>query len=223
MSNTVLSGSAQTQPPHVRRSKSLAAVVLAVWLVVVTLLGAGEAFVTPAGTPPLLILIGAVAPVVVFLAGLRISSSLREFVLAADLRFMMAVQAWRFAGLGFLALYTYGVLPGSFAWPAGLGDIAIALTAPWMLSRLIRQPGFAAGRTFVAWNVLGILDLIVAIGTGALASFLATGVPGEVSTTPMAQLPLVLIPAYLVPIFVMLHVGALLQARGLNKNQGARA
>jgi hypothetical protein len=29
----------------------------------------------------------------------------------------------------------------------------------------------------------------------------------------MAQLPLVVIPAYLVPIFVMLHLAALVQAR----------
>jgi hypothetical protein len=31
----------------------------------------------------------------------------------------------------------------------------------------------------------------------------------------MAQLPLVLIPAFLVPIFIMLHVAALIQARRL--------
>jgi hypothetical protein len=34
-----------------------------------------------------------------------------------------------------------------------------------------------------------------------------------VTTGPMAQLPLVLIPAYLVPLFVMLHLAALFQAR----------
>jgi hypothetical protein len=108
---------------------------------------------------------------------------------------MVAVQAWRFAGLGFLALNTHGVLPGLFTWPAGLGDIAIAATAPWMMVALLRQPRFAASKAFAAWNVIGILDLVVAVGTGALGSALATGVAGEVTTGPMAQLPLALIQA----------------------------
>jgi hypothetical protein len=152
-------------------------------------------------------------PIIVFVGGVWTSRRFREFVLAGDLRLMMGIQAWRFAGLGFLALYTYGILPGMFALPAGVGDIAIGVTAPWILLALIRQPSFAASKTFVVWNVLGILDLIVAIGTGALSSGLAAGVAGEITTAPMAQLPLVLIPAFLVPIFLMLHMAALFQAR----------
>ena len=107
------------------------------------------------------------------------------------------------------------MLPGLFAWPAGLGDIAIGVTAPWIVLALIRRPDFAWSKTFVAWNLLGLLDLVVAVGTGALSSGLATGVAGEITTGPMAQLPLVLIPAYLVPIFITLHLTALLQARRL--------
>jgi hypothetical protein len=41
----------------------------------------------------------------------------------------------------------------------------------------------------------------------------ATGAVGEATVASMAQLPLLLIPAYLVPLFVMLHVTALIQAR----------
>ena len=53
----------------------------------------------------------------------------------------------------------------------------------------------------------------MAVSTGALASGLATDIAGEITTRPMAQLPLLLIPAYLVPIFIMLHLAALFQAR----------
>jgi hypothetical protein len=35
----------------------------------------------------------------------------------------------------------------------------------------------------------------------------------KVTTAPMAQLPLVYVPVYLVPIMIMLHATALLQAR----------
>ena len=93
---------------------------------------------------------------------------LREFVLSADLRLIVGMQAWRWAGFGFLTLYTYRVLPGIFAWPAGLGDMAIGLTAPLILAALLRRPGFAAGNRFVAWNISGILDLAVAVSLGAL-------------------------------------------------------
>jgi len=194
------------------------AVVLAAWFVLVSVLGAVGGFAAPPGTPPLPIFIGVVAPIVAFFLFFWFSSAFRDFVLGIDLRVATAIQAWRAAGLGFIALYVYGVLPGSFAWPAGLGDLAIGLTAPWVILTLIRRPGFAASNVFVAWNVLGLLDLVNAVSVGALSSALATGAPGEITTGPMAQLPLVLVPAYLVPIFVMLHAAALFQSRRLAKH-----
>ena len=91
--------------------------------------------------------------------------------------------------------------------------MAIGLTAPWLALALVRRPGFAASRLFVVWNLLGILDLVVAVSDAALNQSLATGAAGEVTVAPMAQMPLVLVPAYLVPLFVMLHLTALFQAR----------
>jgi hypothetical protein len=220
MSEAILSRSGRPDLTAIAPVKVAVAAALVFWVVLVTLLGAGGLFVTPPGAPPLVILIAVTAPIVVFLAAFRISRAFRDFVLAADLRFMMAIQAWRFAGLGFLALYAHGILPGLFAWPAGLGDIAIGLTAPWLLVALIRRPGFAASRTFVAWNWLGILDLVIAVGTGTLSQMLSPGVNGS-STGPMAQLPLALIPTYFVPIFVMLHIAALMQTRRVATESGA--
>lgn len=211
MSNTVLLCS--SRPKSAASPGATATVVLIVWFALVLLLGARGAFVTAPGTPPLPILIGFLAPILVFFAGWRTSRAFRAFVLGVDLRLATAIQAWRFAGLEFLALYVHGVLPGLFAWPAGLGDIAIGVTAPWLVLALIRQPSFAAGKPFRVWNLLGILDLVVAVGTGVLGSGLAVGLVGETTTGPMAQLPLVLIPAYFVPIFIMLHAVALIQGR----------
>jgi hypothetical protein len=190
---------------------------LAAWLLVVLMAGAAQAFIGPIGQPPIRMGIAVIAPVVAFFLAFRTSRSFREAVLAADLRWISALQAWRFGGFAFLALYAYAVLPGSFAWPAGLGDMAIGFTAPWIVLALLHRPGFAASKTFVAWNMLGILDLIAAVSTGAASSALATGAAGEISARPMADLPLVLIPAYFVPVFLMLHATALLQvwhARG---------
>lgn len=194
--------------------RTIIRVVLALWLLAVFLLGGTGVLARPPGTPPLPIFIGATAPLIVFLAAYWGWPAFRVFVLTIDLPLATAIQAWRAGGLGFLALYTYGILPGVFAWPAGLGDIAIGVTAPWIARMLVRRPGFATSRIFVIWNLLGILDLVVAVAVGGLSSALASDVAGEVTTAPMAQLPLVLIPAYLVPLFVMLHLAALFQARG---------
>src|SRR5947208_15459942 len=100
--------------------KTLIAAVLAVWLALVLVLGALGAFVRLPGELPIPIALAVAAPVVVFLAAFLISAGIQSFVMAGDLPLATAVQAWRFGGLGFLALYAHGVLPGVFAWPAGL-------------------------------------------------------------------------------------------------------
>src|SRR5262249_4905753 len=143
---------------------------LAFWFVAILLLGAAGVFIRAPGTAPLPILLGATVPVITFLAAYAVWPVFRAYVLSSDLALAAAIQAWRAAGLGFLALYVHGVLPGAFAWPAGLGDIAIGVTAPWVALALIRRPGFATSRVFVAWNLFGILDLVVAVSTGGLHS-----------------------------------------------------
>jgi hypothetical protein len=55
-----------------------------------------------------------------------------------------------------------------------------------------------------------------------MSSGIIPGLAGEITTAPMAQLPLVLIPAYLVPLFVMLHLAALAQARRLAASARSR-
>ena len=211
--------------PRINQSKasipsatgSYVAAFFLAWLVFIFALGARGVFVAPKGAPPLALLIGLLAPLTLFLLAYRTIPPLRQFILSADLRLIVGIQAWRWAGFGFLTLYTYRILPGIFAWPAGLGDMAIGATAPIVLARLLRRPNFAASKSFVAWNLSGILDLTVAVTIGALVPLLAPNLFGPVSTSPMAQLPLVLIPAFLVPTFLMLHLTALLQARHLNR------
>jgi hypothetical protein len=208
------------QPAESRGGMRLAvAIALSVWLLLVISLGLAGAFVGPPGTPPLPIAIGVAAPLMLFFALLRLSQSFLKFVLSLDLKVIAGMQAWRWAGLGFLSLYAHYVLPAVFALPAGLGDMAIGVTAPWIILRLVRQPRFAASGTFIRWNFLGILDLLIAVSIGAVSAFLATGAPGEISTAPMATLPLLLIPAFLVPLFLMLHTAALLQSRQLIRSR----
>ena len=193
-------------------SASLVWTLLAVWFFAVVLLGSDRFFVAPVGMPPLALLVAATGPVMLFLLGVFLSPAVRESALAVDLKVATAAQAWRLGGYTFLILYSYGYLPGYFAWPAAIGDMFIGATAPLLLSK-INRAGFLQSRVFVLWNVLGILDLVVAVGMGALGSLLAPNAAGVFPTTIMSQLPLVLVPAFFVPLFVVLHVIALLQAK----------
>jgi hypothetical protein len=219
MTTLVLPQSANSRPGDRGRVRHAVATAVAVWLVLVLSLGAAGAFVAPPGAPPLPIAIGVGAPLILFFALLRLSRSFREFVLSLDLRLVAGMQAWRWAGMGFLALYAHKILPAVFALPAGLGDMAIGVTAPWVVLALLRKPDFAASGAFIRWNILGIFDLVVAVGIGTASAFLATGAPGEISTAPMSTLPLLVIPAFLVPLFLMLHTAALLQSRRLIRSQ----
>jgi hypothetical protein len=218
MENTIPSRINQPMVPAVTGTGAFVAAFFAIWLALIVSLGGRGVFVAPRGAPPFALLVGLLAPLGLFLLGYWTIQPLREFVLSADLRLIVGVQAWRWAGFGFLTLYAYGILPGIFAWPAGLGDMAIGVTAPLVLSALLRRPGFAASKSFVAWNLSGILDLTVAVSIGALVPLLAPTLYGAVSTAPMAQLPLVLVPTYLVPTFLMLHLAALFQAQRIGKS-----
>jgi hypothetical protein len=197
------------------RVRVVIAVALALWLGLVLLLGVRGAFAGSPDSPPLPIFFGFAVPLALFFAAYSRWNAFREFVLSVDPRIATAIQAWRFGGLGFLSLYAEGLLPGLFAFPAGLGDMIVAVNAPWILLGLLRHPSFATSRRYVMWNILGIFDLVVAVSLGALCSGFFHGITGKVTTSPMSQLPLVLIPVFLVPLFIMSHFTALSQARRL--------
>jgi hypothetical protein len=223
MTSLALPPSAAGRAAAPRGTRRGVVTALTVWLLLVLLAGAAGAFVAPPGTPPVGLALAVAVPLLLYFAALQRLRAFREFVLSFDLRLVAAMQAWRWAGLGFLALYAHNILPAVFALPAGLGDMAIGLTAPWIMLALLSDADFAAGGAFRRWNILGIADLVIAVGIGTLSTLFATGVPGEISTAPMATLPLLLIPAFLVPLFLMLHATALLQSRQLVRGRLASA
>src|SRR5881397_1534493 len=75
--------------------KPFISVVLDLWFGLVFVLAENGAFVRPREVPPLPILLGATVPLVVFAAAYLGSSVFRALILAADLRLLTAIQAWR--------------------------------------------------------------------------------------------------------------------------------
>jgi hypothetical protein len=212
---------APERPAQVDRTPMLLALALLLWLVALAYLGSRNVFLARPGQPPLGLAAAAVTPLLAFAAAWRLWPAFRRLALGADVRVLTVLQAWRLVGFGFIALHVQGVLPGVFAWPAGLGDMAIALEAPLMLRGLLRHAGFIGDWRFLAWNLLGILDLLVALTLGALASGLSPALSGPITTAPLAQLPLLLIPGCLVPLMLMAHLTTLLQRRAWRAQRGA--
>jgi hypothetical protein len=128
-----------------------------------------------------------------------------------DLRVLTLAQTWRVGGIVFLILHQQGALPGVFAIPAGWGDFAIGITAP-IVAWYWRRP--FPSKTFIVWNVLGIVDLVLAVTLGVLASRTPVGIlAGDVTTRLMGQFPLSLIPTFFVPLLLILHLISLDRVR----------
>ena len=189
------------RPTHGVRNLTL--VVLAAWFLFA--LGGSLLGVFDSGPrPPLPLGLAFVVPVVAFVACYLTSARFREFVLSLDLRVLTLTQTFRVVGIAFVILYFLGALPGVFALPAGWGDFAVGVTAPvvaWYWKRPFPY------RTFVVWNVLGILDLVTAMSLGVLASASPVGaLAGDVTTRLMGQFPLSLVPTFFVPLLLILHL-----------------
>jgi hypothetical protein len=108
------------------------------------------------------------------------------------------LNVWRLEGALFLALMFTGQVPAIWAIPAGVGDVLIGGSAFRVAARLDAPGG---RRRAVIFNLLGLLDLVVAIGLGITTN------PGPVQifhTTPSAELltrfPMALVPGFLVPL-----------------------
>jgi hypothetical protein len=192
---------------HDSRIVLVAGSVLSLWAVIAAVLASRGVFRLQdvLGVPA--VGINLVVVFAVLAAGLIFSTSLRGLLTRQTS--LIRLHLWRLEGLVFLALMMTGHLPGLFAIPAGVGDVLIAVTAPWV-ARTLTAPGGV--RRAVLWNLLGMLDLVVAVSLGVMTS---PGPTQVFETTPtsayIATFPLVLVPTFLVPLALTLHVVSLWQ------------
>lgn len=181
--------------------------LIAVWFVFALSASALNLFKADPSLPPIALGLAAAIPVVIFLIWFAASTEFRQFALSLDARILTFVQSWRIAGYVFLVLASAGLLPVFFAWPAGWGDFAIGITAPLVAIKLAN-----AGRrsSFVLWQILGITDLVLAVSLGATARLIS---PHGIAPSVMTELPMSMIPTFAVPLFFMLHIICIAQAR----------
>ncbi|MGA9510188.1 MAG: hypothetical protein WBV55_16340, partial [Candidatus Sulfotelmatobacter sp.] len=184
----------------------LTAGLVGAWFVLSLTASALHLYQNSPNDPPLAFGLAALTPIAAFVIWFAVSPGLRQFTLSLNPRILTMVQSWRVIGFVFLILATYGILPRAFALPAGWGDIAIGATASFVGLKLA-SPNHRTG--FIVWQVLGIVDLVMAVTLGTLAQVID---PNAISTAAMTVLPLSLIPTFVVPLLLILHIICIVQA-----------
>lgn len=179
-------------------------VILAVWALVAVAVGISGVL---AGYPVRVAQAIGSALTLAQILSYSFSRSFREQALGWNLRSLTLFQSWRIIpGASFLYYY-YGLgqLPFNFAVIGGYGDMLVGLTA------IVISPLGSADRRhllkiLLAWQVVGLLDLIFVIRSAFVASLTDPNI-----MHPLTQLPLVLLPLLLVPITLFVHFVSMTQ------------
>jgi len=132
---------------------------------------------------------------------------LSRFAGAVDVRALVLFHVTRLVGFRFLALHARGELPWAFAVPAGWGDNVVAIGAVLLI--FLVRPDTRRGRPlYLAWNILGLIDILVVVGT---AAGLALAEPGSMQA--LVEFPLSLLLTFVVPIIIATHMVMLVRLR----------
>jgi hypothetical protein len=186
---------------------------LSAWFILVVILAATRAlyYQNGLGTPGLGMAVA--LPIAILCVVVARVKSLRDAFHGVPLWLLIGVHTIRLLGVSFIILYAIGRLPAPFAPVAGWGDIFVGATAPVVAWLVYRQSANARPILWI-WNIIGIADLIAAVGLGATSS------PGparlifaEPSSAIMTTLPWLLIPGFLVPLLFAVHIAIFIRVK----------
>lgn len=167
----------------------------------------------PPDQPPLGVLLALFGPPTLFIVLYKTVAPLRAYVATLDIAELTALQSWRVIGGSFLFGWSLNFLPTVFVMPAALGDIAVGIAAPFAAIALAK--GLPAGKKS-AWVIVwtGLIDFLFALIFGVLSR---EGAPlqfeGEPYANILSSVPYGMIPNFVVPSFIILHILAIIKLR----------
>jgi uncharacterized membrane protein len=136
---------------------------------------------------------------------------------------LIALNVTRLLGVLFVLLYAAKRLPAPFAPVAGWGDFAAGAAALPIAFWVARQPD-TARRAVLVWNSFGLADLVTAVTLGALSA------PGpsrvffdDPGSALMGSVPWILIPCFLVPSLIFVHLVVFYQTLKMPAADGRNA
>lgn len=197
---------------------------LAGWLAAYVYAAAHSAFSASGRFPTLPIAM--LLPLLVAFVALKAFPALRVAVDNVPQEHLIGIQTIRLMGFAFLLLLAQSQLPSVFALPAGLGDMLVGAEAI-LVTRLYARRSTSARAATLFLGVSGIADFVVALSIG----FLASTTPLQLihvnpSTDLITVLPLVLVPIFGVPLFILLHalsMGRIVSRENVIRSRSAAA
>lgn len=170
-------------------------VVFTAWLVTDYLL-LSQGFFSKTGVPQLAFVLAIEIPIIAGLLAQRFSKSFAAVISNISVHDFLRLQIMR-AAFGVMFFFT-AALPAWFQFLGGLGDIAAGIGAFFGLLYLSKNPDKETWAN-IKGNLIGILDFIVVIHMGVFV----------VLNAQSPDMMFDLIPLYVVPTFILLHIFSL--------------
>lgn len=141
-----------------------------------------------------LVALGIIIPTIIYFT----NEEFRGYIASLGLKKLTILHLWRIgAGAMFLFYGSQSILPETFVRNAGYGDIAVGL----LVFVVLLLPESLA--KYWVFHIFGMLDFIVAVGTGLTFTLLEVPLMKN-----LVELPIVLIPLYGVGISGATHIFA---------------
>jgi len=192
------------------------AVPFTLWLALVWNLALNGVFRPGAVRLPILP-VAIFAPVAIGLFALLRSKSITTILDAMPASWLVGAQVYRILGGIFLVNWVNGTVAGTFAWPAAIGDMLTGIMA-LPVAFLLASRAESARRTAIAWNIFGLTDFAIAITMGVLSNPGPLQIFGlDIPASFAGTYPIVLIPAFAVPSWILLHALSIRQLRRMGR------
>jgi hypothetical protein len=192
--------------------------LLGTWFIAVTAAAVAGAWLDPAVPRPL----GYLIPALLLALVLWRAGWLQAAVQALSPSAIPWLQTLRIGGgLTLFAAWASGFAPWGWVATAGTGDILVGLGAAAVAALL--GTGLAWARSAaIAWNVFGLVDMAHTMVRGLLS---APGPQQRIFETPANLVPVVFpfiyLPAFIVPLTILLHILSLQQLARLGRTSPA--
>ncbi len=202
--------------PLRRRKNIITAAMTSLWLVYVAVISYSGLLQTTALPPriPLLLIL----PLFVFIALFLSRRSNATLIDAIPLNWLIYAQVFRVAvELLLHQLSVEGIIPEDATFKGYNYEIVIAATAPLIAAGCIRS-GRLIRLPLILWNIAGLTTLAIVVFlfmTHAYAPGIYTNA-GPFSIIDFGSFPYTLLPGFLMPLAVFMHILALVKLRRLS-------
>ncbi|MEO0378296.1 MAG: hypothetical protein AAF329_27610 [Cyanobacteria bacterium P01_A01_bin.17] len=159
---------------------------LAVWAIAIVIAGTLGIFThLPLPSIALLVVVSLTTLLVLYYR----NAAVNHYVASLNPRILIAFHLWRIvAGFTFLYYGSQSLLPRQFVINAGYGDLMVGFLVPFVLL------GAQSTQRYITFHLFGLLDFVVAVGTGLAFTLLQVPLMENIATFPVVLIPLFGVP-----------------------------